>query len=107
MKQTKFDIERLTSGGSSKKIVNVPGIHGICVFVYRGGRKVFSLQQYNSHKNTSTYTHIGAYPVYTLEMAAAKAVEIKRALALGKKYVPDNLKFVDVLQAAIKKPYSS
>ena len=35
-------------------------------------------------------------------MAAAKAVEIKRALALGKRYVPDDLKFVDVLQAAIK-----
>ena len=35
----KFDVEKLTSDGKIEKVYGVPTINGLCVKVYRSGRK--------------------------------------------------------------------
>ena len=98
----KFDIEKLDSEGKDEKVYSIPANPGLCIKIYRSGRKKFYYRHVYA-LGRSKYIPIGIYPIYSIDRAREKMLEIKRSIEFGEFISKDaDVRFVDVMKKAIE-----
>jgi len=103
----KFDINKLTSEDKDEKVYSVPANPGLCVKVYRSGRKKFYYRHVYA-PGRSKYIPIGVYPIYCIDTDREKMLQIKRSIEFGEFISKDaDVRFVDVMKKAIEAHLSS
>ena len=101
----KFDIERLTSDGKIEKVYGVPTVNGLCVKVYKSGRKKFYYRR-RVGNGRSKYILIGEFPVYDIDKAREKLLKIRQSIEFGEFISRDeDALFVDVMKKALTSYY--
>lgn len=97
----KFDLDKLTSEGKEERVVAIPANAGLYIKIYRSGRKKFYYRQIIA-KGRSKFIALGAYPLYDIDRAREKMMQVKRSIEFGEFYSKDeNITFVDVMKKAI------
>ena len=101
----KFDVEKLTSDGKIEKVYGVPTVNGLCIKVYRSGRKKFYYRR-RVGNGRSKYILIGEYPIYNIDKAREKLLKLKQSYEFGE-FISRNedALFVDVMKKALTSYY--
>lgn len=103
----KFDIEKLNSEGKDEKIYTVPASNGLTIKVYKSGRKKFYYRRVHA-PGRSKYYPIGEYPLYDLDRAREKMLQIRRSIEFGDFISRDeDITFIDVMKKAIDEHLSN
>ena len=101
----KFDLEKLTSDGKVEKVYGVPTVNGLCIKVYKSGRKKFYYRR-RVGNGRSKYILVGEYPVYDIDKAREKLLKIKQSIEFGEFISRDeDALFVDVMKKALTSYY--
>ena len=101
----KFDVEKLTSGGKIEKVYGVPTVNGLCIKVYKSGRKKFYYRR-RVGNGRSKYILVGEYPVYDIDKAREKLLKIKQSIEFGEFISRDeDALFVDVMKKTLASYY--
>ena len=102
----KFDIDKLNSEGKDEKIYTVPASNGLTIKVYRSGRKKFYYRRVHA-PGRSKYYPIGEYPLYDLDRAREKMLQIRRSIEFGDFISRDeDITFIEVMKKAIEEHLS-
>lgn len=97
----KFDLDKLNSEGKDEKIYTVPASNGLTIKVYKSGRKKFYYRRVHA-PGRSKYYPIGEYPLYDLDRAREKMLQIRRSIEFGDFISRDeDITFVEVMKKAI------
>ena len=103
----KFDIEKLTSDGKIEKVYGVPTVNGLCIKVYRSGRKKFYYRR-RVGNGRSKYILVGEYPIYNIDSAREKLLKLKQNIEFGQFVSKDeDATFVDIMRKALIDYYSN
>lgn len=97
----KFDLDKLTSEGKEERVVAIPANAGLYIKIYKSGRKKFYYRQIIA-KGRSKFIALGAYPLYDIDRAREKMMQVKRSIEFGEFYSKDeNITFVEIMKKAI------
>ena len=103
----KFDMEKLTSDGKIEKVYGVPTVNGLCIKVYKSGRKKFYYRR-RVGNGRSKYILIGEYPIYNIDKAREKLLKLKQSYEFGVFISKDeDATFVDIMRKALIDYYSN
>ena len=103
----KFDVEKLTSDGKIEKVFAVPTVNGLCIKVYKSGRKKFYYRR-RVGNGRSKYILVGEYPIYNIDSAREKLLKLKQNIEFGQFISKDeDAIFVDIMKKALIDYYSA
>lgn len=103
----KFDVEKLTSDGKIEKVYGVPTVNGLCIKVYKSGRKKFYYRR-RVGNGRSKYILVGEYPTYNIDSAREKLLKLKQNIEFGQFISKDeDAIFVDIMKKALIDYYSN
>lgn len=103
----KFDVEKLTSDGKIEKVYGIPTVNGLCIKVYKSGRKKFYYRR-RVGNGRSKYILVGEYPIYNIDSAREKLLKLKQNIEFGQFISKDeDATFVDIMKKALIDYYST